>query len=185
MNIFVCSHTEEITIENEYDCINDKLLSIIENGGKAVIFAKGILKNDMQGSFYPVFWSPAYFPSSKPCGIICDVSNGLFDNFPSGKYSDYQWYNLLETSAAIDISEFGEELVPAVEFVPNFFDNTRMAAAFECRVGKADIFVCGFDRNISTYEGRQMMYAVDKYVNSDRFKPSYTIDKKKFLELFK
>ena len=48
----------------------------------------------------------------------------IFDLFPTDKYPDYQWKNLLDNSYAIDISSFGDSFNPIVETVPNFVDNT-------------------------------------------------------------
>jgi len=185
MNIFIFEHTDKVKCDNCYNEVSDEVKDVIENGGKAIIFAKDKLKEDIDGSFFPVFWSPVYFPSGKPCGMICDTENGLYKNFPTEKYSDYQWYDILENSKSINISAFPKKFKPTVELVPNFFDNTRMAAAFECKVGKGDIFVCGFDENMESYQGRQMLYAINEYVNSDEFCPKDRIDENIFYDLFK
>lgn len=157
----------------------EELKDIIKNGGRAVVTADCV-KNPIDGSFIPVFWSPVHFPSQKPCGAIIDASHPIFESFPTEKYPDYQWKTLLDNSGGMDISSFGKAFRPIVETVPNFVDNTPGSPLFEARVGKADLLFCGFDLSLEDAASKQLMASVCSYVGSDAFSPNNAVDEKVF-----
>jgi hypothetical protein len=168
------------------DAVTPEVEYAIANGGRILLFATSEnLANPIAGKFYPVFWSPAYFPSSNPCGILCDNTHPVFDRFPTGRYADFQWYSILEHSVSIDISSLPDAFSALVEPVPNFFDNTRMANLFEVRVGNADILVCGYDLSREEPEIRQMNRSILSYINSGKFSPKQTLSRDTFLALFR
>lgn len=124
----------------------EELNEIIKTGGRGIVTAN-CFDSPMEGSFIPVFWSPVHFPSEKhkPCGAIIDASHPLFENFPTGKFLDYQWKSLFDHSKNMDISSFSKTCHPLIETVPNFFDNTPASPLFEIQEGNADLLFCGFD----------------------------------------
>lgn len=186
-DIFVYSPVKEV--QNTVlitDSITDEVIDKIENGGKVYINAnKETLKKQIQGKFYPVFWSPAYFPSSNPCGFMCENENGVFDEFPTEKTSNYQWHIPLDNSMSIDISKLPIDFTPTLELVPNFFDNTRMAAILEARIGKADILFTAFDFGVDNMEVKQLEYSIKSYINSEKFAPTQKVDFEVIQNLFK
>ena len=121
-------------------------------------------KNPIEGSFIPVFWSPVHFPSQKPCGAIIDNTHPIFKNFPTEKYPDYQWKTLLENSVGMNIFEFGADVKPIIETVPNFFDNTPSSPLFETKIGNADLLFCGFDLEKDDIITKQFKACVDGYI---------------------
>ena len=150
----------------------DELNRAIENGGSAIITAD-ILKNQIKGSFIPVFWSPVHFPTSAPSGEIIDSTHPIFDDFPTEKYPDYQWKSLLDHSISADMSCMSG-LKPIVEVVPNFMDCTPVSPLFEVRIGEAKLLFCGFDLSKADLPTVQLKKCICSYVNSDRFNPEYT-----------
>lgn len=163
------------------DCPNAKFISdraelgeLIENGGSAIVTAE-ILENPIEGSFIPVFWSPAHFPTKKPSGEIIDAAHPIFNDFPTEKYPDYQWKTLLDNSKSADISSF-PGLKAVVEVVPNFWDGTPSSPLFEIRAGKAKLLFCGFDLSKTDLPTRQLKSCVCRYVNSADFEPEYRVN---------
>lgn len=185
-NIFVYPKQE---IENHIPVIpgyTDELNEIIRNGGKAVVAAcSENLTNPIDGLFKPVFWSPAWFKSRRACGLICDGSHPLFENFPTGSFADFQWKHPIDNSVSADISSFPKDFKLLIEPVPNFFDNTPRSPLFEAKVGNADILFCGFNLNADKKTIKALKYSIFKYVNSNKFRPEQNLDINLFRKLFK
>ena len=148
----------------------------MKTGGRGVV-TRDCFAGLPDGSFIPVFWSPVHFPSQKPCGAIIDAFHPVFENFPTEKYPDYQWKELLDHSKNVDISLFGSNFKPIVEIVPNFMDNTPSSPLFEARIGNADILFCGFDLDQDDITAKQLKTSICHYVNSDLFRPQNAINK--------
>ena len=119
--------------------------------------------NTIEGSFIPVFWSPVHFPSKKPCGAIIDETHPVFGEFPTGKYPDYQWKELLEKSVALDLTK-QTSITPIMELVPNYVDNTRNALLFERKIGEAIIVFCGIDLSGSDVVTGQLKKSLKSYL---------------------
>ncbi len=182
-NIYVFVEKE---IEKDVKVIKTKeeFEEIIQTGGSAIMTADSI-KNLIEGSFIPVFWSPVHFPSQKPCGAIIDNTHPVFTEFPTEKYPDYQWKELLDNSKSVDISVFGKDFKPIVENVSNFADNTPNSPLFEFKIKNANILFCGFDLNAKDTVSKQLKSDIYNYVDSKAFKPETMIGEKLFMELLK
>lgn len=173
--IFVFAPSEN-NKEVRYIRTQDELKRIMKTGGRGVV-TRDCFAGLPDGSFIPVFWSPVHFPSQKPCGAIIDAFHPVFENFPTEKYPDYQWKELLDHSKNVDISLFGSNFKPIVEIVPNFMDNTPSSPLFEARIGNADILFCGFDLDQDDITAKQLKTSICHYVNSDLFRPQNAINK--------
>lgn len=171
-NIFVYTDNEiadKITI---IDNLSD-LHALAYKGGKAIFkMSEKNLTHSIQGLFKPVFWSPAYFPSDRACGIIVNNSHSAFEGFPTGKYADFQWKHPIDNSVSADVSALDRDFEYLIEPVPNFFDNTRRSPLFEAKVGKADILFCGFDFSADETTVKALRDSIAAYVRSDAFSPA-------------
>ncbi|MCD8391320.1 MAG: hypothetical protein LUD03_05730 [Firmicutes bacterium] len=162
------------------------ILNIIENGGRAVVqMTADNLAAPIDGLFKPVFWSPAYFPSKRACGLIIDNAHPLFERFPTADTADFQWKHPIDNSVGCDISALPKDFEPIIEPVPNFFDNTPRSPLFEARVGRADLLFSGFDLSAKDTASAALTSAMAKYVNSGSFTPSQTLDAAVVIGLFK
>lgn len=150
------------------------LKKLAKEGGRAIVTAECFART-MEGSFVPVFWSPAYFPSQKPCGAIIAKKHPVFDNFPTECYPDYQWEKLLDHSKGLDISGFPKGFAPIVETVPNFVDNTPGSPLFEARIGKAAVLYCGFDLEEEDVTVQALKKSILRYMTSDDFCPEMEV----------
>lgn len=184
-NLYVFADAAEQEKKEEINIVSDSeaLRELIQNGGRAIVTADS-LKKPIEGGFIPVFWSPVFFPSQKPCGAMIDDKHPVFEEFPTEKYPDFQWKSALETSKGMNISEFGEDFQPIVEAVPNFVDNTPASPLFEARVGKADLLFCGLTLNDEDMAVRQLKASIYSYVRSEAFQPVNRIDGRTFTSMF-
>lgn len=174
-NIFVYTESK---MADDVPIIDEtvKLYELMKKGGRAVFNMSGNnLVHPIQGLFKPVFWSPAYFPSDRACGIIVNNSHSAFEGFPTGKYADFQWKHPIDNSVSADISALDKDFEYLIEPVPNFFDNTRRSPLFEAKVEKADILFCGFDFSSDETTVKALKSSISAYVTSDAFSPAQTL----------
>lgn len=128
---------EIITTKAELD-------SIVKNGGVGIV-TREMFTSPTQGSFVPVFWSPVHFASTKPCGAIIDQRHPVFKYFPTEKYPDYQWQELLDKSVGERLDKIPEGFRSIIETVPNFAHNIPTTPLFEGKAGNGWLIYCGFD----------------------------------------
>ncbi len=157
-----------------FPSFNAEAERIAAEGGRAIILA-GSLKAPIDGKFFPVFWSPAYFYSTNPCGLIIKAEHPFFRRFPTGKYSDFQWYQPMENGVCFNLSSISRKLRPIVEPVPNFFDNTPMSPLFEAKIGCGSFLFYGFSPDGESAEEKQLWRAAVEYAASEEFTPEITL----------
>lgn len=129
----------------------------------------------LEGKFVPVFWSPVHFPNQPgSMGILCKASHPAFADFPTGEYTDWQWWSLLKQSRTVVMDSF-PEVTPLVEVVDNFVKNRRLSNLFEAKVGQGRLLFCSMDL-MSDWAGRpearQLYASLLQYMNSSDFAPS-------------
>ena len=184
-NIFVYPEAEtnaKVNVISSYE----EIKAAIENGGKYIIAAaKENLVRPIGGEFTPVFWSPAYFPSDRACGLWIDKGHKVFSSFPTGEYADFQWKHPIDNSVSADMSDISRDFDVIIEPVPNFFTNIPRSPLFEARVGKADILFCGFDLSVDDKAVKALRRSIYEYAASEEFVPVQEIDKDSFIKLFK
>lgn len=148
------------------------------SGGKKVLYNPDYKKTaGLEGKFVPVFWSPVHFPvQAGSMGILCDASHPAFRYFPTGNYTDWQWWSLLKQSKTIILDSL-PSVTPLVEVVDNFANNRRLSNLFEAKAGNGKLIVCSMDL-LSDWdnrpEARQLYASLLEYMNSDAFDPSET-----------
>ena len=153
-----------------------EISAMAETGGAAVVeMTRNNLQNPIDGLFKPVFWSPAWFPSTRATGLIIDAEHSVFERFPTRATADFQWKHPIDKSVGADIAALGVEFEPIIEPVPNFFDNTPRSPLFEAKVGKARLLFCGFDLSAKDTASQALMNSIADYMQSDKFEPKQEI----------
>lgn len=131
--------------------------------------------NGLEGKFVPVFWSPVHFPNQPgSMGIICKAGHPAFADFPTGEYTDWQWWSLLKQSRTVVMDSL-PEVTPLVEVVDNFVKNRRLANLFEAKVGNGTLVFSSMDLMTgweTRPEARQLYISLLRYMNSADFAPS-------------
>ena len=133
----------------------------------------------LEGKFVPVFWSPVHFPKQAgSMGILCDAAHPAFGHFPTGNYTDWQWWSLLKQSKTI-VTDSLPAVTPLVEVIDNFANNRRLSNLFEVKVGPGKLLFCSMDL-LSDWkqrpEARQLYFSLLEYMKSDSFSPSNTME---------
>lgn len=144
--------------------------------GKKVLYQPDYKKvAGLEGKFVPVFWSPVHFPKQAgSMGILCDATHPAFRYFPTGNYTDWQWWSLLKQSKTV-VTDRIPSVTPLVEVVDNFVNNRRLSNLFETKVGSGKLLFCSMDL-LSDWkhrpEARQLYFSLLEYMKSDSFNPS-------------
>lgn len=175
---------KDVIIAHEY---NEEVIKQLKNGDKVLLIPKGDdIKNGVTGNFIPVFWSPVFFSSKASLGIWCDNESKIFNGFPTDKYINYQWKNILEKSYVMNIDILPKAFQPIVNVIPNFFNNSRFTNLLETRACNGKLIICTvqFDYKNMSLEETALLNSILNYMNSEEFNPKETLDVNEIKDLF-
>ncbi|WP_158796445.1 sugar-binding domain-containing protein [Pedobacter sp. L105] len=147
--------------------------------GKRVVLLPSIdSARSLKGSFLPVFWSPIWFHNNpNTMGILCDPKNPLFSLFPTDEYSNWQWWKLIQGSQTMILNNTSASFRPLIQVIDNFARNNKLGNVFEARVGKGTLLVCTLNlRDENLPETRAFLKSLYRYVSSDSFKPTQSLN---------
>lgn len=170
------------------DRLDAKALQRLQEGGNVLLsLRKGSLSAEAGGEveigFSSIFWNTAWTLGQAPhtLGILCNPAHPALSEFPTEYYSDYQWWDAMSHSGAIEVAKIDKNLQPIVRVIDDWFTNRPLALLFEAKVGKGKLLVSGIDfwqDMDKRTEARQLLYSLKKYMCSDRFNPSSEVDAK-------
>ncbi len=173
------SGEEKIRIVQNLDVKTEEFL---KNGGSVLLsLKKGTLSKEMGGDiqigFSSIFWNTAWTRGQAPhtLGILCNPKHPALAEFPSEYYSNYQWWDAMSHSGAINLTTFPKEIKPIVRVVDDWFTNRPLTLLFEAKVGKGKILVSGIDFATDLDkrpEAQQLLFSLKKYMSGNSFSPS-------------
>ena len=161
----------------------------LKNGGSVLLnLKKGTLPKEMGGNiqigFSSIFWNTAWTSGQAPhtLGILCNPKHPALADFPTEYHSNYQWWDAMSHSGAINLSSFPANLKPIVRVIDDWFTNRPLTLVFEAQVGKGKILISGIDLTqdmAKRPEAQQLLFSLKKYMVSEKFNPGtgLTIDK--------
>ena len=162
--------------------LSPSVLKFLKSGGKVLLsLGKGKVASNMGGDvgvgFSSIFWNTAWTGGQKPhtLGILCDPEHPALELFPTEYHSNWQWWDAMSHSDAIQLDSFGTDLKPIVRIIDDWVSNRRLALLLEAKIGKGSIFISGVD--LVNYladrpEADQMKKSILHYMASDRFHPT-------------
>lgn len=163
------------------DRLDAKALQRLQEGGNVLLsLRKGSLPAEAGGEveigFSSIFWNTSWTLGQAPhtLGILCNPAHPALSEFPTEYYSDYQWWDAMSYSSAIETAKIDKNLKPIVRVIDDWFTNRPLALLFEVKVGKGKLLVSGVDfwQNMDKrVEAKQLLYSLKKYMCSDNFKP--------------
>jgi len=182
---------QEIMVTNTID---DKAVETLNKGGKVLLtLKKGVLKADKGGNiavgFSSIFWNTAWTHSQPPVtlGILCDPQHPALKEFPTQRYSNWQWWDAMSHSNAIRLDSVATGLQPIVRVIDDWVTAQSLGLVFECKVGNGKMIVSGIDLQSDLDkrpEARQLLYSLQSYMNNDKFDPGLKIDIQKIRSLY-
>lgn len=165
----------DVTVSDSYD---DSVKAALAQGGKAVILANpSLVRKARKGEFFPVFWSPVFFKSADPCGMVVDAAHPVFKGFDTESFSELNWKNALEHSFGIDLGALPGAFEPITLTVPNFMHIEKVSNLFECKVGEGKLLVTslGLD-DVADPSVLALRNSIVDYVESDVFQPAQEVE---------
>ncbi len=157
----------------------------LSKGGSVLLLTCGQIGKDKGAAvaigFSSIFWNTAWTNNQAPhtLGILCDPKNPVFNDFPTEYHSNWQWWDPVSHSQAMIINEFPAELRPLIQPIDTWFENRRLALAFETRTGGGRLMVCSIDFTGNIDErpvSKQLEISILNYMNSASFNPGIEVD---------
>ncbi len=175
--------------------IDSKTAQYLEKGGIVLLnLKKGTLAKEVGGEiktgFSSIFWNTAWTHGQAPhtLGILCNPSHPALTDFPTQYHSNWQWWDAMSHSGAIDLSNFPSGITPIVRVIDDWFTNRPLALIFEAKVGKGKILVSGIDLTADLEkrpEAHQLLFSLKKYMTGSKFNPEAELTLEKLQTLVK
>lgn len=172
------TESDEIKVVEKF---TPSTIKYVNEGGKVLLsLGKGKVAPEMGGDvgvgFSSIFWNTAWTGGQKPhtLGILCNPEHPALELFPTEYHSNWQWWDAMSHSDAIQLNSLPIELKPIVRIIDDWVSNRRLALLFEAKVGKGKILISGIDlfHNLENRpEARQLKTSLCNYLGSDKFNP--------------
>jgi hypothetical protein len=166
----------------------------LKNEGSVLLLTYGNVGKDkgakVEIGFSSIFWNTAWTNGQAPhtLGILCDPGHPLFRDFPTEYHSNWQWWDPVTHSQAMIIDQLPAGVKPLIQPIDTWFENRKLALAFESRTSGGKLLVCSIDlKDIAEDRlvSKQLFESVLNYMNSDSFNPQIEVDVRKIQELIK
>jgi|WetSurMetagenome_2_1015567.scaffolds.fasta_scaffold00005_4 hypothetical protein len=166
------------------DKLDDITLGKLKSGDKVLLLTYGKVSEKMGAKvaigFSSIFWNTAWTNNQPPhtLGILCDPKNPVFNGFPTEYHSNWQWWDPVTHSQAMILDGFPAALKPLIQPIDTWFENRRLALAFEGKCGQGKLLVCSINMKDSLDQRpvtKQLLSSILNYINSDSFNPGVEI----------
>ncbi|BBE19496.1 beta-galactosidase [Aquipluma nitroreducens] len=174
----IISGEEKIRVVQKLDAATQKYL---QDGGIVLLnLKKGALSKELGGDipigFSSIFWNTAWTNGQAPhtLGILVNPNHPALAEFPTEYHSNYQWWDAMSHSGAINMTSFPTNLKPIVRVIDDWFTNRPLALIVEGKVGKGKILISGIDLTTDLDkrpEAQQMLFSLKKYMAGEKFQP--------------
>ena len=173
------------------DSLDEKAIEILNNGGNVLITAADKISygKEVVQTFTPVFWNTSWFKMRPPhtTGIFVNPKHPMFVNFPTDYHSNLQWWELLNRAQVMQFTDFPSNFQPIVQSIDTWFISRKIGTLFEASVLNGKVIMTSMDISTNLKErvvARQLRKAILDYMNSDQFRPKYTITPQNIGDLF-
>jgi hypothetical protein len=164
----------------------------LKKGGSVLLLTYGKVGKEKGAKvtigFSSIFWNTAWTNNQPPhtLGILCDPKHPVFAGFPTESHSNWQWWDPVTHSQAMIIDGFSSDLKPLIQPIDTWFENRRLALAFEASVNGGKLLVCSVDLKAISDDrpvSKQMLSSILNYMNSSKFNPVVKLEIDKIKEL--
>lgn len=173
-SILVTSEMNQLAV-NALESGMKVLYTIPKNGN--TIFNK----SKISVGFSSIFWNTSWTNGQDPhtLGILCDPAHAVFNDFPTSYHSDYQWWDAIRFSTAIEGDKFNTKLNPILRLIDDWVTARSLGLIYECNVGKGKLIISGIDFHDDMENrpsSRQLYHSILNYMNSVKFKPEVKVN---------
>ena len=178
----------QLTVLGDEGCDSGGL-AILDQGG-IVLYLPPVeqVKVSSVIGFSSIFWNTAWTKNQEPhtLGILCDPQHPLFAHFPTESHSNWQWWELIHGSAAMQMDSLPAALRPLVQPIDTWFENRRLGLLFEAKIGNGRLMVSSMDLASDLDQrlvARQMHQSLVAYMESEDFAPGVAVTVEEIKEL--
>ncbi len=155
----------------------------LKSGGKVLLTpAKEDIQSPVDIRYGTVFWGRGLFPDQlRPMGIYCDPGQPALAQFPTRKYSGWQWYDLLTETYALTLNNLPFEYEPLVYIIDDFNESHRLGVLMEAKVGKGSLLISTLNlgkEGERSLAQTQMLKSLLDYAGGDEFNPGQSLSVK-------
>ncbi len=174
------------------DKLDKNAEATLKSGGSVLLLSYGKIGKEKGAQvaigFSSIFWNTAWTNNQAPhtLGILCDPKNPVFKDFPTEFHSNWQWWDPVSHSQAMILDGFPANFKPLIQPIDTWFENRRLALAFETETNGGKLMVCSIDLKDITEErlvSKQLLFSILNYMNSELFNPQIEVDISKVKEL--
>jgi hypothetical protein len=174
------------------DKLDSKSVDVLKKGGSVLLLTYGKVGKEKGAQvaigFSSIFWNTAWTNNQAPhtLGILCDPKHPLFNDFPTEYHTNWQWWDPVSHSQAMILDGFEAKLKPIIQPIDTWFENRRLALAFEAKTNGGKLMVCSIDlKDISEDRivSKQLLSSLLNYMNSKSFDPKIELETAKVKEL--
>ncbi len=166
------------------DTLSAAALDTLRAGGTVLITAAGkvTLGSDVKQTYLPVFWNTSWFKMRPPhtTGAYIDKSHPLFRyDFPTDDWSNLNWWELLNRAQVMNLMELPASYQPPIQPIDTWHVSRKLGMLIEARVlgGRLLMTTMDISTNLNQrHVARQMRQAIMRYMQSDDFQPSLTLE---------
>ena len=172
-----------------FTAATDSFYQALANGKRVLLLpSRTSVSTPLAGQFTPVFWNPVMFPNQPgSMGAMINAEHPVFAEFPTDPWTNWQWWELLTHSYAINLDGLQDKPEMPFRFIDKFNRNDLPAAIFEARVGAGRLLVCTLDISGDLDEriaARQLRRSILDYMAGNDFHPRRRIDLAQLKNLF-
>lgn len=168
-----------------------KAIKMLESGGKVLLLAAGKIEygKDVVQHYSPAFWNTSWFKMRPPhtTGVYVRNYHPVFKNFITDSWADMQWWELVNRTQTMLLTDFPRGFQPIVQPIDTWFINRKLGMLIEAKVGKGRLMMTTMDLE-SSLDNRPvasaMYQAIIRYMNSDEFKPAIDVPVQNINDLF-
>jgi hypothetical protein len=167
----------------------DECFAALREGRKVLLLpGKKAVRAPLDGRFIPVFWSPLHFPNQPgTLGAMIDAAHPVWREFPTGTHTDWQWWELLSRSFALDLDALSVRPSMPFRFVDKYNRNALPAGIFEAKVGDGRLLVCTLDITQdldNRLAARQLRRSILAYMAGGEFLPQTELTESQIKSMF-
>ena len=173
------------------ESLDEKAIKTLNKGGNVLICAAGKVSygKEVVQQCTPVFWNTSWFKMRPPhtTGIFVENTHSIFDLFPTDYHSDMQWWELVNRAQVMQFTDFPTTFQPLVQSIDTWFVSRKIGMLFEANVGKGKLVMTTMDitNNLTKrIVARQLRESILHYMQSEKFKPQWTLDLQLVSDLF-
>jgi hypothetical protein len=154
--------------------LDDEVIKRLEMGQSVLLNPyPDMIKNAIPFGFTTAFWNVAWTAGQAPhtLGVLCNPHHPALSHFYTQNHTNWQWWEVIYSSKCLIADKLSAP--PLVQIIDDWRSNRKLGLAVEMKVGEGKLLICSanlLDEH-SHLVSRQLLYSLQKYMQSTEFEP--------------